>query len=180
MADTTPHRNVDRLFSIWQNLNSTSYTINQVTANGTFTTRANSVETADTPLTPFADSTGTKYWTSTGVKSTVTFNYAYPETQRWNFSSDSDYQNDIYNRVQQLYGGLSNQFANLMGSPAPNVPIQDNVARPVAEENVPTTSSGGSVTVSAHKVDTVPTEAPAPEKHGFLHDLADVRDPLGA
>lgn len=135
------------------------------------------METAETPLTPFADTTGTKYWTSTGVKSTLTFNYAYPETQRWNFSSDSDYQNDILNRVQQLYGGLSNQFANLMGSPAPNVSIQDNVARPVANENVHTATSSSSVAVSAHKVDTVPSGAPAPEKHGFLHDLADVRTP---
>jgi len=117
-------RNVDRLWAIWQALNPTSYTINKRDDAGTFVIKANSTVTATTPLTPFADSTGTKYWTSEGARQTSTFNYAYPETQRWKFSSDAAYQSSVRNAVQQLYGGISNQFM-AMGAPAAIPPIEN-------------------------------------------------------
>ena len=68
------------------------------------------METAKTPLAPFKDASGQRYWTSEGVRSTKTFNYAYPETQRWGFSSDDDYARSVMRAVQQLYGGVSRQF----------------------------------------------------------------------
>ncbi|PBP18012.1 tyrosinase precursor [Diplocarpon rosae] len=71
---------------------------------------ANSIETDTTPLAPFADASGTKYWNSLGVRSTQTFNYVYPETQRWKFGSDVEYRNSVLDSVQQLYGDLSSQF----------------------------------------------------------------------
>jgi len=109
------HANVDRLFAIWQALNPTSYTINQPAGDGTFVIAATSTETETTPLAPFNDATGKKYWTSERVQNTQTFNYAYPETQRWAFSSDSDYMNSVQNAVDQLYGGAANQLASDQG-----------------------------------------------------------------
>ena len=123
-------RNVDRLFAIWQALNPTSYTINKPTNNGTFTTRARSIETANTPLTPFADSTGTKYWTAAQVQNTQTFNYAYPETQRWKFANTAAYQDDIESKVQQLYGGVANEIRSLMASSISTTAVAAPIAAP--------------------------------------------------
>lgn len=118
-------RNVDRLFAIWQALNPTSYTINEPTGDGTFVIKANSVETANTPLAPFADASGVKYYNSLQVQQTEAFNYAYPETKRWAFASDSAYQDNIISTVQQLYGGISSQVADTTGNNfvATSVPV---------------------------------------------------------
>jgi tyrosinase len=120
------HANVDRLFAIWQALNPTSYTISEPAGDGTFTITPETTETATTALAPFKDASGTKYWNSTGVRSTETFNYAYPETQRWLFASDDQYTTSVQTAVQQLYGGVSNQFLgdqtlNLMAASVPPV-----------------------------------------------------------
>jgi tyrosinase len=117
-------------------LNPSSYTINKRAGDGTFVINRNSTETATTPLAPFADATGTKYWTSESARQTATFNYAYPETQRWKFSSDADYQNSVRSAVQQLYGGISNQFM-AMSTPA-IIPSTENVeaaSAPPAEQH---------------------------------------------
>ncbi|TAQ88827.1 hypothetical protein B7494_g2828 [Chlorociboria aeruginascens] len=125
------HVNVDRLFAIWQALNPDSYTINKPSGDGTFVIAANSTETGFTPLAPFNDASGRQYYTSEGVRSTEKFNYAYPETQRWKFGSDDEYKNSIRATVQQLYGGVSNQFlgdqnTNLFAAPVqvPSVPMK--------------------------------------------------------
>ena len=108
-------RNVDRLFAVWQALNPTSYEINQPAGDGTFVISASSVETDKTPLAPFNDASGQKYWTSDGIRDTQTFNYAYPETQRWAFSNDLDYRNSVQNAVNELYGGVVNQLTGNQG-----------------------------------------------------------------
>ena len=74
------------------------------------------------------DATGRKAWNSQGVRRTETFNYAYPDTQRWKYKSDSDYQNSVQQAVQVLYGGISNQFMsdqgfNLMAAPPTKVAV---------------------------------------------------------
>jgi hypothetical protein len=86
------------------------------------------------------------------VKLTETFNYAYPETQKWAFSNDSDYTNSIQNAVSRLYGGATNDILgvqNLIATPA-NVPAQavkENVSnghssgpaqKPIVEQDAPT------------------------------------------
>ncbi|KUJ14577.1 tyrosinase precursor [Mollisia scopiformis] len=108
------HVNVDRLFAIWQAINPTQYTFDRVDTlgGGTFVIPSGSDENTTTGLAPFNDPSGQNYWTSAEVVSTQTFGYAYPETQRWLFQNDSDYQNSIQNTIQQLYGGVSNSFAN--------------------------------------------------------------------
>lgn len=38
------------------------------------------------------------------MKETTTFNYAYPETQKWTFNNVADYQRNVKSTVAQLYG----------------------------------------------------------------------------
>ncbi|KAJ8061925.1 hypothetical protein OCU04_009712 [Sclerotinia nivalis] len=109
------HTNVDRQFAIWQALNPNSYAINKPSSDGTFSIESGAQETSTTALTPFNNTTGKTYWTSDGVRSTATFNYAYPETQQWKFLTVQQYQNSVLAAVQKLYGATSNQFMQLMG-----------------------------------------------------------------
>ena len=168
---TIIHSNVDRLFAVWQALNPTSYTINQPAGDGTFVITASTIETDTTPLAPFNDATGNNYWTSDAVRSTETFNYAYPETQRWAFSSDSDYANSVQNAVNQLYGAVTNQFAgdqgfnNFVAMPA------STPAPPAIEEKVHNGSANGAGSQAAQK----PIAAPAPE----AHQSHPIRDMIG-
>ncbi|KAI9651402.1 hypothetical protein NHQ30_001444 [Ciborinia camelliae] len=120
----TSARNVDRQFAIWQALNPNSYAINKPSGDGTFSIQSGTKETSTTPLTPFNDSTGSTYWTSEGVRSTATFNYAYPETQQWKYPTLKDYQTSVLAAVQTLYGATSNQFMQLMGVQTAAVPPQ--------------------------------------------------------
>ena len=156
--------NVDRLFAIWQALNPQSYTINKQTPDGTFVITANSIETAMTPLAPFNDASGTKYWTSEGVRSTETFNYAYPETQRWKFSSNDDYANSVMSAVQQLYGGVSNQFGGNQGFNLMATPSTLPAARAVQQKQATHPVVNGSATGSAQKPMAEPA-AHAPAAH---------------
>ncbi|KAF7890194.1 hypothetical protein EAF00_008509 [Botryotinia globosa] len=118
------HTNVDRQFAIWQALNPNSYAINKPSGDGTFSIQSGSQETSTTPLTPFNNATGKSYWTSDGVRSTATFNYAYPETQQWKYPTIQQYQTSVLAAVQTLYGATSNQFMQLMGVQTAAAPEQ--------------------------------------------------------
>jgi tyrosinase len=111
------HRNVDRLWDIWQALNPNSYVIDKVASKqeANFFLAANTPITANTDLKPFYDSSATRFWNSAGVKYTTPFGYAYPETQRWLYNSDGAYQTDIRVQVTKQYGAnvIDNFFANI-------------------------------------------------------------------
>jgi tyrosinase len=170
------HTNVDRLFAIWQALNPTSYTIDKPTTDGTFVIQANSVETATTPLAPFTDASG-QTWNSLQVQQTETFNYAYPETQKWAFQSTADYQNSILNTIQTLYGSVSNQFTDTSSDGAENF-IATSVPVPAVQakaENVPLVTAQKPITQES--VASGPAATPH-EQHlkshpirGFLHKM---------
>jgi tyrosinase len=98
------HTNVDRLWAIWGSLNPNSYVQPGPTGRDSFTAKFGTIEDVNTQLKPFWDGSGTKFWNSTGVKETTTFNYAYPETQRWKFSNVADYQRSVKSTIAQLYG----------------------------------------------------------------------------
>lgn len=159
------HTNVDRLFAIWQALNPTSYTINEPTGDGTFVIKANSVETANTPLAPFADASGVKYYNSLQVQQTEAFNYAYPETKRWAFASDSAYQDNIISTVQQLYGGISSQVADTTGNNfvATSVPVPAAKAEnvPVAAAQKPIAAAESEQPLKSHPI------------RSFIHNMGD-------
>lgn len=137
--------NVDRLFAIWQALNPTSYAINQLDDHGTFTISANTVETTQTPLKPFNDSTGTKTWDSQGVRDTKTFAYAYPETQTWKSADVAKYRSSVQVAVQKLYGGISNEFLGqdtlaAMANGGANAALKSeahDAQKPISEEPAP-------------------------------------------
>jgi tyrosinase len=162
------YRNVDRLFAIWQALNPTSYTINQPAGDGTFVINASSIETDTTPLAPFNDASGQTYWTSDGVRNTQTFNYAYPETQRWAFSSDSDYMNSVQNYVNQLYGGVANQLATDTATNGDNsVAIPVSTPTGLAINGKASNSSARGITNGAAQKAMAATPASKAQKSGF-------------
>lgn len=106
---TPPASNVDRFWAIWQDLNPNSFITPQPAPTSTFGVNRGATETENTGLTPFWDKSGTKFWTSAQVKdSAATFGYAYPETQKWQFASTSDYQEALRRTVSNTYG--SNVF----------------------------------------------------------------------
>jgi tyrosinase len=98
------HTNVDRLWAIWDSLNPTSYVEPGSTERDSFTAKEGTIQDVNTELKPFWDGSGAKFWNSTGVKKTTTFNYAYPETQNWKFANVSDYQRNVKSTIAQLYG----------------------------------------------------------------------------
>ncbi|RDI85950.1 hypothetical protein Vi05172_g3981 [Venturia inaequalis] len=98
------HCNVDRLWAIWGALNPNSYVEPGAVGSDSFTAKTGTIEDVNTQLKPFWDGSGTKFWNSTGVKETITFNYAYPETQKWKFANVADYQRSVKSTVAQLYG----------------------------------------------------------------------------
>ncbi|KAF4637552.1 hypothetical protein G7Y89_g521 [Cudoniella acicularis] len=169
------HVNVDRLFAIWQALNPTSYTIDKVDQSGTFVIQANSEVTDTTPLAPFADATGASYWTSDGARQTTTFNYAYPETQRWTFNSDADYQASVQTAVQTLYGGLTNQFVqaqglNLAAIPATLPPVTSVKAEAKDASVQASTQEPAQEPLQQAVIDNVP----AAQHHNGSHILRDL------
>lgn len=99
------HCNVDRLWAIWQDLNPTSLISPQQVQASNFYTPEGMTEDQNSLLLPFRDQTGTAFWSPTRVMQTETFGYAYPETQQWKFSSQSDYQQALRTSVNTLYGG---------------------------------------------------------------------------
>ncbi|KAK2629543.1 hypothetical protein QTJ16_000363 [Diplocarpon rosae] len=172
------HANVDRLFAIWQAINPNSYSMSENSGAGTFVIRANSIETDTTPLAPFADASGIKYWNSQGVRSTQTFNYVYPETQRWKFVSDLEYRNSVLDSVQRLYGGLSSQFVE--ATKARSNDKSDSTAVNVTATSVTspkTTASEGTTqdnSAGPQKPATKTTPASGAESSTGLHPLSKI------
>lgn len=80
----------------------------------TFNATGGELQTADTPLAPFWDKSGGKFWTSAEIKDTTTFGYAYPETQQWQYPDYPTYQAAIRRAVTALYG--TNVFANFVAN----------------------------------------------------------------
>ena len=91
-------------------MNPRAFAINKVETDGTFSIRGGTVVSPDTPLAPFNDASGRKYWTSASAQKTESFNYVYPETQRWKFASDALYVTSVRQAVFTLYGGVSRVF----------------------------------------------------------------------
>jgi tyrosinase len=99
------HSNVDRLWAIWQAINPAAFITPKPAPYSTFAVKQGDLQTADSTLDPFWDKTGAAFWTSARVKdSAATFGYAYPETQKWKYSTDAAYQTAVKQAVAALYG----------------------------------------------------------------------------
>lgn len=168
------HANVDRLFAIWQALNPNAYDINKVETDGTFSIRGGTSVTPDTPLAPFNDASGRKFWTSNTSKKTESFNYAYPETQRWKFSTDSLYITSVRQAVFSLYGGVSRVFRQ--GESAPNIlmataqSLQPGIAaqKPLQDTQKPVSAAAAQNSAGDQSKPTAPSSASKPSEiaHG--------------
>ncbi|KAJ4297390.1 hypothetical protein N0V88_004310 [Collariella sp. IMI 366227] len=108
------HFNVDRLWAIWQDLNPTSFMSPRPAPYSTFSATGGESQTQNTPLAPFWDKSGSKFWNSAQVKDTIPFGYAYPETQRWRFQDQAAYRADVRRAVTALYG--TNVFSNFVAN----------------------------------------------------------------
>jgi tyrosinase len=114
------HCNVDRLFAIWQAVNPTAHmSAAGRRSPGNFSTKAGDIENEASPLKPFYDGSRIKFWNSAAVLKTSTFGYAYPETQRWNFTSDAAHQAAIRTTIASLYQGNALVAFNAVTPPAP-------------------------------------------------------------
>jgi tyrosinase len=129
---TFPLSNVDRLWAIWQDLNPNSYMSPRQAPYSTFSATGGESQTQDTPLAPFWDKSGSKFWTSAQIKDTVTFGYAYPETQKWRFPDTRAYQAEIRRAVTALYS--TNVFANFVANVVQRKKEHDMAVRALAAD----------------------------------------------
>ncbi|KAK0657015.1 common central domain of tyrosinase-domain-containing protein [Cercophora newfieldiana] len=167
------HINVDRLWSIWQDLNPTSFMSPRPAPYSTFNATRGGTQDQNTALSPFWDKSGTKFWTSTQVKDSATFGYAYPETQKWLQPSTAAYQAALRQTVTALYG--SNVFANFVSNVASRAPppTADAVAAAKPEIAMAALSLAASVPVEKK---AAPAAAPAASSADAQKPLAAAKD----
>lgn len=111
------HCAVDRLWAMWAALNPDEFMGARPAPYSNFTVRGGTLEDARTPLSPFWDASGSRFWTSEAVRDTAVFGYAYPETRSWAFKGREEYQRELRRAVARLYG--SNPFVNFAQAVAP-------------------------------------------------------------
>lgn len=93
---------MDRLFALWQAINPNSYVLPQIEQSGTFALTANSLDTLNTPLEPFAPTGDGPFFTSASARITSTFGYTYPEIQDWN-QSPAQLKANVTAAINRLY-----------------------------------------------------------------------------
>jgi len=97
------HANVDRIFALWQSVYPNQYVVPQNGGASTFTMAYDTVETINSPPTPFAiNSTG--MYTSATARSMKTFGYTYPEINDWSQTA-TQLANNVSTQVNNLYSG---------------------------------------------------------------------------
>jgi tyrosinase len=95
------HAMIDRCFAMWQILNPNSYVVDEPARYNSFTTAAGSIQTINSPLTPFhKDASGT-FWTAADVYNTSVFGYEYPETGSYTGQNTTA---NINSAINALYG----------------------------------------------------------------------------
>ncbi|KAK3395387.1 tyrosinase precursor [Sordaria brevicollis] len=159
------HINVDRLWSIWQDLNPDSFMTPRPAPYSTFVAQEGEAQSQDTPLEPFWDRSTASFWTSEQVKDSTTFGYAYPETQKWKYSSEKEYQAAIRKAVTALYG--SNVFANFVDNVAERTP---GLKKPLAAATGDGEEEKSVLSAAAAKaVDLSGAKKVAAKAHDMLH-----------
>jgi tyrosinase len=106
LADMS-NSNVDRLFAIWEAVHPDLYLEPfKVTDGRNMWLPLNSNADENTPLQPFWRTPGT-FWTSKDVRDTTALNYAYIETQPWNFLNMDAYRSAVNVTIAQLYSSTT-------------------------------------------------------------------------
>ncbi|KAF3293727.1 hypothetical protein TWF132_004320 [Orbilia oligospora] len=103
------HTNIDRLFAMWQAVNTNNPNAyirpnDQFSSTyGTFAIQRGSALNSTAPLPPFRKASGNNFYNSDDVKSTKSFGYAYPETIDWD-KSPRDFVKWAAEQVNFKYG----------------------------------------------------------------------------
>lgn len=171
---------------MWQVINPKTYVTQQPASQGTVTTQQGETETINTSLTPFWKNQNA-FYTSADVVSTELFGYAYPETQRWKFDTDENYEASVRSAFATLYGASNlgfilrdSQKGRISTSAQINVPARTTA---VASRGPPTMiSSILASVVSAVKYvrggDQKPLQENTPQ-HGGTGDAKPGKDNAG-
>lgn len=130
------HTNIDRLFAMWQAINPQAYVVPTINTFGTYAEPKGFVDTADSNLLPFHSDSGTRFWTSNGVRSTRVFGYAYQDVVDWNITQ-ATLASNVRANVNRLYSphlvdGNSQQrrFVSASTTELPGAyPVTSHVAR---------------------------------------------------
>jgi tyrosinase len=157
------HCNIDRLAAIWQAINPTSYVTSEELPVGNwpnFFIAKDSTVNASTDLEPFRPSFSRgRFYKSTDVEDTTAFFYAYPETQKWNYKSDLDYNNSLVTAVKKLYSNIPKVREFLRSAAAAPAPAPEFAGSVMAQEVAD--PSGGDELLTADESELVaPSEQP--------------------
>ncbi|PHH63361.1 hypothetical protein CDD81_6058 [Ophiocordyceps australis] len=100
------HTMTDRLIAMWQILNPTAWVAPMRAGETSYTAVNGTLQTSDTPLTPFFASDDGIFWTSNSARSTETFGYTYPETNP-SLGSLEDIRKSLVQLISDWYGPAS-------------------------------------------------------------------------
>ncbi|KAK6613990.1 tyrosinase 2 [Botrytis cinerea] len=95
------HANVDRVLSMYQAINPSTFITLLSDWYGTYTIPPGTIDTASSPLKPFAITSST-FFTSNTCRSMSQFGYSYPEIMDWNMTA-AEMTSYVIGRVNELY-----------------------------------------------------------------------------
>lgn len=99
------HCNIDRIIALWQSLYPSTWVRPAPQGGGTRTMPPQSIQNADSPLTPFHRDTRGTFWTSNSVRNTQVLGYTYDDIQ------DSPSNSVLTQRINGLYGNSAPRVA---------------------------------------------------------------------
>ncbi|RMZ66918.1 tyrosinase [Pyrenophora seminiperda CCB06] len=112
------HANVDRLLALYQAAHPDSWMeTSNIGSHGNVYLEDYQEINGDTDLLPFRK-TPNEFWSPNACRNTTVLGYAYPETQRWMYTSDEAYQNAVTSVISSLYGGQARSQLMALGATA--------------------------------------------------------------
>lgn len=100
------HISTDRLIAMWQVLNPTAWISPMATGETSYTAPKGTIQTSQTPLTPFYINQDGRFWDSDMARDTVAFGYTYADTDP-TLASSGDLREDLNKKITEWYGGSS-------------------------------------------------------------------------
>ncbi|PHH86072.1 hypothetical protein CDD83_10786 [Cordyceps sp. RAO-2017] len=100
------HTMTDRLIAIWQILNPSAWITPMPAGETSFTAIKGTMQSSDSPLTPFYASSNGTFWTSDGARSTEAFGYTYADTDPL-LESGPELRQSLIQKIGDWYGPSS-------------------------------------------------------------------------
>ncbi|RCI09471.1 hypothetical protein L249_3652 [Ophiocordyceps polyrhachis-furcata BCC 54312] len=101
------HTMSDRLIAMWQVLNPSAWITPMAAGETTFTAIKGTMQTPDSPLTPFYASANGTFWTSNMARTTEAFGYGYADTSPWLVPPGGDVRLALIRKINDWYGPSS-------------------------------------------------------------------------